>query len=706
MQYKVRIVETDNKGNPLKDKDGNPVITYEDYSLDDLMKIASGRDAINGFGLDAKNGMSPRQRLLSDEFGVYDEKGNRIDNDQFTNIVMNNFSKVSNDYKKDEEGIVRPTTTREEKPWYKYTLSDVAHGIASNIAGENPFKKQLKALKKQKEDLEEGTPEYKALEKKIAQTEVWSKDFDENILPETTKNNGFAFQKPVEAAGDFLDVIDAGTMFLPVGAAFKGLGLAGRGITKAGTGISGLMSYAGKRALKHPSVAKLVKKPSVQKGATSVGEKLGEVGSSLERTGEGVTNWVAKSPYGAVYDAAEQGLIEGVHGAIQADEGEGLDRGLTQGGVAAGIAGLTHGIGGKWLRQGEKLNEDIGKSLENLRSKGIKVPSFSPFTRKGQTALTPEELGTLRGGFIKEINRSPDLTKTITAKDLNELIRSVNDEMLNKEPLVPFKETRMFERGLKEGMLNSEWEKSVRDRLPAPSPDGTFMLSDIIPILFEKPIVTRKSRLGVPGVYDMGADADRSLIYKIGNWTESGKPQSFVTVGGDELSQEVKKNLQGIAGINPKNIQGNKITIYNEPWTEQLGTLSKIDELGKMKYDPNPLGVRSGKEGMLRSLLSPVVTMTEKRVLPIESWTDLVKRIESNAAMDIGRNAVVGPYNPDTWSWPSIQEDVKTEAEETKEKAKEKAKAGIKDLTGKARKEAVDIATEAAQNTLKGKRGK
>ena len=54
-----------------------------------------------------------------------------------------------------------------------------------------------------------------------------------------------------------------------------------------------------------------------------------------------------------------------------------------------------------------------------------------------------------------------------------------------------------------------------------------------------------------------------------------------------------------------------------------------------------------------------------------------------------------------TTSWPAYQEEVKSNVEETKKKAK----AGIKDLTGKARKEAVEIATEAAQNTLKGKRG-
>lgn len=686
----------DNQTFIVQTKDGPRKFDLENYMI--LLRGGQGfpvdsKDDTDWKRFSPKDGQTSRQRVIERTT----INGEQATDDQVTGIIKSTFS---NDYKKDEEGIVRPTTTKEEKPWYKYTLSDVAHGIASNVAGENPFKKQLKALKKQKKDLEEGTPEYEALEKKIAQTEVWSKDFDENILPETTKNNGFAFQKPIEAAGDFLDVIDAGTMLLPVGAAFKGMGLAGRGLMKTGTGISGLLGYAGKQALKHPSVAKLVENPSVQKGATSVGEKLGEVGSSLKRSGEGVTNWVAKSPFGAVYDAAEQGLIEGVHGAIQADEGEGLKRGLKQGGVAAGIAGLTHGIGGHWLRRGEELNKDIGKSLENLRTKGIEVPSFSPFARKGQTALTPEELETIRGGFIKEINRSPDLNKTITDKELNDLIRSVNDEMLAREPLVPFKETRMFERGRKEGMLNSEWEKSVRDRLPAPY-DGKFMLKDIIPILFEKPMVTRKSKLGAPGAYDLGADADRSLVYKIGNWTSSGPSQSFVTLGGD-VPQDVVENLKGIAGINPKNIQGGRITLYNEPWSRQLKTLSEIDELGKMKYDPNPLEVRSGKEGMIRSLLSPAVTMTEKRVLPVESWTDLVKRIESNAAMDVGRNAVVGPYNPDTWSWPAIQEDIKTESEETKKKAK----AGIKDLTGKARKEAVDIATEAAQNTLKGKRGK
>ena len=647
----------DNQTFIVQTKKGPREFDLENYMI--LLRGGQGfpvdsKDDTDWVRLSPKDGQTSRQRVIERT----SMNGQPVTNDQVTEIIKSN--------------IIKPEETRKTDGHIIPTLTDMGHGIAEYFSAENPFVAQLEAINEQSAKTRD-PKELEELMKKRVQTERWRDEWEKDIR-NTTEDNGYFWQKPIEAAGDFFDAFDLATLPIPGGTLAKK--------------VPNVLPKAGSK------IASLVRKAPVEKLPSKVGEYAGKVKGKI-------SSLLSNTPNTLQADILQETGLEGVHGALQGQEGERGERALEQGALAGLITAGTHGLGGYWLNRGEKLNKDIGNSLKNLRAKGINVPNFSPFARKGQTALTPEELETVRSGFIKGMNRSEDLSKTISVKDLNDLIRSVNDEMLRREPLVPFKETRMFERGRKEGMLNSEWEKSVRDRLPAPSPDGTFLLRDIIPILFENPVVTRKSRLGVPGVYDLGADADRSLVYKIGNWTKSGPSQTLVTVGGD-VPQEVVENLKGIAGVNPKSVQGGSITMYNEPWSRQLQTLEEIDNLGKMKYDPNPLGVRSGKEGMIRSLLSPAVTITESRNLPVESWNDLVKRITSNAAMDVGRNVAVGPYSEGTWSWPAYQEEVKGKVEETKENAKH----GIKDLMGTAKEEAGEFVSDAVRSGIKGKRGK
>lgn len=629
MQYKVRIVETDDRGNPLKDENGNPVITYEDYSLDDLMKIASGRDASNGFGLDEKNGMSPRQRLLSDEFGVYDENGKRIDNKGLENVFLTAM-------RGKESG-----ETKTERPPIP-TLSDVGHGIASWTV-ENPFSKQLEALKLRREK-EGSTPE---LEAQIAQTEGWRKDFEDNILPDMVRNNGFSWQKPVEAAGEFLDVVDAITTLIPGGRILKG------GASLLGKGGKGVAGLAAKKGVK-----------PVEKA----GQKISDV---LQKVPNNATSLGA--------DIGQETLLETAHGAIQAPEGEGFTRGLEQGAIAGLLTAGTHGLGGKFIRQGEEMNKDIKRELNLLRKQGVDVPEFAPFKNKGEAVLTPEQLERRRMSVIGRMNFDPAMRQTISSEELNKMIKETNAKMQRwNEAKAPWEATRQFEEGLNSTLPISDWEKSVRDRLPAPDKNGNFRLNDVLPVLLEKIQTSRPSLIGAPGTWDLGTDADWVLARKI----------------------SLEKGISKPRFNRPITLPSRRVYDPKEPtWEGGLKTLQTLDRLGQMKYHPNPLGVQSGKQGMFRSAVAPFVTMTEKRNLPVESWNDLVKRIESNAALDVGRNMIVGPYAEDTWDWPAIQE-------EATEGAKNVAKQTFNDVALPAAKEIGTAIGEGAKEGFKGKKKK
>lgn len=624
----------DNQTFIVQTKDGPREFDLENYMI--LLRGGQGfpvdsKDDTDWKRFSPKDGQTSRQRVI----GRTTINGEQATDDQVTGIIKNALIKPE---ERKSDGHIIPT------------LTDMGHSIAEYFSAENPFVSQLESIDKQSAETRD--PEkLKELMRKKVQTERWRDDWERN-LRSTTKDNGFFWQKPIEAAGDFLDAFDLATLPIPGGTLAKK--------------VPNVLPKIGGKA------AGLLKKVPVEKIPTKVGEYAGKVKGKI-------TDLLSKTPNTLQADILQETGLEGVHGALQGQEGERGKRALEQGALAGLLTAGTHGLGGYWLRRGEEMNLPIKRELDLLRKQGVDVPDFDPFKNKGEAVLTPEQLERRRRSVIGSMNSHPAMNQTISAEELNKMIKDINAKMQRwNEASAPWEATRQFEEGLNSTLPISDWEKSVRDRLPAPNENGNFYLNDILPVLLEKGRTTRRSLIGAPGTWDLGTDADWALATKISFEKGVTKPRN-----------------------RPIKLRGQVYYPKEPTWEGGLKTLQTLDRLGQMKYDPNPLGVRSGKEGMIHSLLSPVITMTESRNLPVESWNDLVKRITSNAAMDVGRNAVVGPYSEGTWSWPAYQEEVKSNVEETKKKAK----AGIKDLTGKARKEAVEIATEAAQNTLKGKRG-